>query len=431
MAISTYFERCVAKRTPFAKERLKQMENLRNGSVKTGKIFALVSAVAVMLCVGIIYIWSIFRVPVMNAMGWNNTQASLTFSIMLPLNMIGVLVGGIVCDRRGIRFVFRIGAALAVSGLYLASFVTAENSVLLYVFYAGLCGLGGGFAYVSAVACVNQWWTEHKGFAVGLTIGAYGCSTVVFSAWVNQMLSSRLGVPGTFKTLSVVFLVVFALAGWMIRNAPNGNDTPCKEASNPMDSGERQFTPKEVLATTDYYLLVVSLLCVTAPYLMLNTTIKSFGIERGLSADLAVITVMTTGIASAAGRIVSAWLTDKTSVRTVLIGLFCLTLAAMGVLSFAKGILFIVAIALVTFAYGGCAAITPFLAISFFGAKYMSSNLGLLLVSAILAGTIHPVIASGIGINGLPSNVTFLVAESIVIAGFILFRILVSRRKLV
>jgi len=410
-------------------ERMKHMGSDRYSSTRIGKILTLVSAIVVMLCVGIIYIWSIFRVPVMEFLGWNNTQASLTFSIMLPLNMIGVLVGGIVCDRRGIRIVFLIGAVFAVSGLFLTSFVTAGNSVLLYVFYAGLCGFGGGLAYASAVACVNQWWIEHKGLAVGLTIGAYGCSTVVFGAWVNQMLASQLGVSGTFKTLSLVFLIAFGLTGWMIRNAPKGNDTSSKETANPADSGRKQFTPKEVLATPDYYLLVISLICVTAPYLMLNTTIKSFGIARGLSANMAVATVMATGIASAAGRIVSAWMTDKTSVRTVLTGLFCLMLAAMGVLSVAKGILFIVAIALVTFAYGGCAAISPFLAISFFGTKYMSSNLGLLVVSAILAGIIHPIIAAGIGINGLPSNATFLVAEGIVIVGFILFRILVSRRK--
>ena len=401
----------------------------RNSSTKTGKALTLISAVAVMLCVGIIYIWSIFRVPVMEFLGWNDTQASLTFSIMLPLNMIGVMVGGIVCDRREIRIVFLTGVIFAVSGLYLASFVTAGNSALLYVFYAGLCGFGGGLAYASAVACVNQWWTEHKGLAVGLTIGAYGCSTVVFGAWVNQMLTSQLGVSGTFKALSLVFLVVFGLAGWMIRSAPKGSDASSEETANPTDSGGKQFTPKEVLTTPDYYLLVITLVCVTAPYLMLNTTIKSFGIARGLSADIAVVTVMTTGIASAAGRIVSAWMTDKTSVRTVLTGLFCLTLAAMGVLSVAKGILFIVAIALVTFAYGGCAAISPFLAISFFGTKYMSSNLGLLVVSAILAGTIHPIIAARIGINGLPSNATFAVAEGIVIVGLFLLRALVSRRK--
>ncbi|MCE5188384.1 MAG: MFS transporter [Eubacteriales bacterium] len=393
--------------------------------MKRKRILTLISAVCVQLCVGIIYIWSIFRVPVMEYFGWDSTQASLTFSIMLPLNMLGVLVGGILCDRRGIRPVVLTGAAFAVSGLYLTSLVSSANAALLYVFYAGLCGFGGGLVYASAIASVNQWWTRHKGFAVGLTIGAYGCSTVVFGAWVNRMLSSHLGVQGTFRTLSLIFLLVFAASVWMLRNAPDGVGLARSEAPDQAVVGQKQYTPQKVLATPVYYLLVICLVCLTAPYLMLNTTMKSFAVARGLTAEMAVVTVMTTGIASAAGRIISAWMTDKTSVQTVLIMLFCLALTATGVLFYASGIWFIAAIALVAFAYGGCAAITPLLAISFFGTKYMSSIMGLLIISAIIAGMAHPAIAAKISVDGLPSATTFIVMESIVLGGLILFQILI------
>ena len=411
------------------KDWKRSVESHTEDPLKQGRIFTLTSAILVQLCVGIIYIWSIFRVPVMDYLGWNNMQASLIFSIMIPMNMIGVLVGGILCDRIGIRIVVFSGGILAVSGLLLTSFVTAANGTLLYVFYSGMCGFGGGLAYASAVASVNQWWAQHKGLVVGLTIGAYGCSTVVFGAWVNYMLHSSLGVLGTFRTLAIAFLFVFGIAGWMVRNAPENPTSKSGEMPDQAVNKQKQYTPREVLSTPDYYLLVMSMVCVTAPYLMLNTTIKSFGMVRGLTADMAVVTVMITGIASALGRIVSAWMTDKTSVKTVLTALFCLTLVAMGALAFVGGVWFIVAIALVTFAYGGCAAISPILAISFFGTKYMSSNMGLLLVSAIIAGTVFPSIAARIGVDGLPSNTTFIVAVSIVLTGLVVFRVLIRARE--
>jgi len=151
---------------------------MKRFSYRTKKICALVGSAAIQLCVGIIYIWSIFRVPVMEYLGWDSAKASLTFSIMFPLNMAGVIAGGLLCDRIGHLRVIGAGGALAVAGLLLASLVTKNSAALLYVFYSGMCGIGGGLCYAAAIVNANRWWPERKGLATGITVGAYGCSTV-------------------------------------------------------------------------------------------------------------------------------------------------------------------------------------------------------------------------------------------------------------
>jgi len=393
---------------------------MKRFSYRTKKICALVGSAAIQLCVGIIYIWSIFRVPVMEYLGWDSAKASLTFSIMFPLNMAGVIAGGLLCDRIGHLRVIGAGGALAVAGLLLASLVTKNSAALLYVFYSGMCGIGGGLCYAAAIVNANRWWPERKGLATGITVGAYGCSTVLFGALVDFILSTRLGVSGTFRLLAFVFFIVFALAAIPMRLQPAAECAAETEEKAVRRSLRRQYSPGEVLASPRYYLLLACMICVTAPYLMLNASIKSFGIARGLNVDVALLAVMLTGVASMAGRLISAWLTDKVSVYLVVCGLLCVMFTAMGVLSVAGGAGFIVALSLVAFAFGGGAGITPILASFFFGERYMSSNMGLLMVSAVAGGIVFPALAVQIGENGLPSQTTFLVAEILEAAGLVL-----------
>ena len=55
----------------------------------------LVLGVILLLFLGLIYGWSIFRSPLQSEFGWTDSQASLTFSISMMTFCLGGLVGGI------------------------------------------------------------------------------------------------------------------------------------------------------------------------------------------------------------------------------------------------------------------------------------------------------------------------------------------------
>lgn len=388
-------------------------------SERANRYLALAGGVVIQIFVGIIYIWSIFQEPVIEYFGWSHSGAALTFSIMLPMNVLGVIAGGILNDRKGARFVLHMGGILMTAGLLLSSLVPKSQPWLLYVFYAGMGGFGGGLAYNATVSCAQKWWLDKKGLAGGIIVCAYGMSTVVFTPIVNALLGEGgPGVKATFRILALIFAVIVLTAGWFIVN-PSDEYMARFVRQKAELKGQRQYTPSEVVRSKKYYLLLLCLLCLTSGYLMLNPMLKSLGQLRGLSEQIAVASVMITGLASAIGRLTAAWLSDKIGGGRVLLLLYTITIISVLLLWHIQGNMFILLIALVTYAYGGCAGVTPILATDFFGTKYMSSNFGLVMVSVMISGIIYPTLGSFVSPGGYPTSGTFLIPAVLCVVGVV------------
>ena len=396
------------------------MQKLKEGN----RYLALAGGVVIQLFVGIIYIWSIFQGPIIEYFGWTHSGAALTFSVMLPMNVLGVIAGGMLNDRKGARFVLYLGGILMTAGLLLSSFIPKEQPWLLYITYAGMGGFGGGLAYNATVSCAQKWWLDKKGLAGGIIICAYGMSTVVFTPVVDMLLGeSGVGVQNTFRILALIFVIILLTAGGFIVN-PNKEYIEMISDSNTELKGKRQYTPGEVLRSWKYYFLIICLLSLTAGYLMLNPMLKSLGEMRGLSEEIALIGVMITGLASAFGRLTAAWLSDKIGCTKVMLFLYTVTMISVLLLWRIQGNLFIVLIAFVAYAYGGCAGVTPILATDFFGIKYMSSNFGLVMVSVMISGIIYPFLGSIVSPGGEASVATFLIPAVLCMVGCVFLSVL-------
>lgn len=396
----------------------KSMKNLTSGN----RYLALAGGVVVQLFVGIIYIWSIFQGPVIEHFGWTHGGAALTFSFMLPMNVLGVIAGGVLNDRKGARFVLHMGGILMTAGLLLSSAIPTGRPWLLYITYAGMGGFGGGLAYNATVSCAQKWWLDKKGLAGGIIICAYGMSTVVFTPVVNMLLGADgAGVRGTFRILAAVFAVIVLTVGWFVVN-PTEAYMESHMRQHEAWREKKQYKPREVLASKRYYMLLVCLLCLTPAYLMLNPIIKSLGQMRGLPEKIAVISVMITGLASACGRLTAAWLSDKIGCIKVVLMLYTTTIASVLLLWHMRGNMFIVLIALIAYAYGGCAGVTPILATDFFGTTYMSSNFGLVMVSVMISGIVYPTLGTAVSPGGIPTAPAFLIPALLCVIGCVVLR---------
>lgn len=60
----------------------------------------LILGVALLLCLGLIYAWSVFRAPLEEEFGWSKAQTSVTFSISMMMFCLGGLVSGIVTGKK-------------------------------------------------------------------------------------------------------------------------------------------------------------------------------------------------------------------------------------------------------------------------------------------------------------------------------------------
>ena len=113
-----------------------------------GKLLrAVAGCLVVQLCVGILYLWSVFKQSAITHFGWENGAVNLVASYMLLSFCFGGLVGGILQDRIGSKPVCIAGVALFGTGILTSSFLPATAPIaLFYLTYCLLAGMGTGFA---------------------------------------------------------------------------------------------------------------------------------------------------------------------------------------------------------------------------------------------------------------------------------------------
>lgn len=384
---------------------------------RENKVMPLVSGAIIQLCIGIIYIWSIFQPAVMEYYSWSADNASVTFSIMLATFVLGIVVGGRLNDKKGPRLVVFLGGLMFCAGIFLSSLVPQDMPWLIYLFYGGMAGFGVGAAYTSTISCAQKWFMDKKGFATGVIVCTFGASTVVFTPIVNTLLKD-VGVSQTFLTLSIIFLVIILIFGWFVKN-PSRKYMDSFALQLPDLSTQKQFTPLEVLRAKPYYLILFGMILLTPAYFIINPLLKSLGELRNLTEAAALAGVMVTGIASAAGRLIAPWLSDRIGRRNVLFLLYIITLVCVLMLTFAQSYLFIVLIAFIAFAFGGSAGVFPAVTADYFGIKNNGVNYGLVMIGFAISGLLFPAIAKIVSVDGIPSAWTFIIPGAACVIGII------------
>ena len=352
-------------------------------SGKSKMLAAVIGCLVVQLCVGILYVWSVFKQPAINFFGWEAGSVNLVASFMLFCFCFGNLLGGILQDRIGPKPVCIIGVCLFGGGILISSFLPATTPIVLfYVTYCLIAGMGSGFAYGAMLSCMQKWFPHKRGFASGLGASAFGLSTVVFSPVISALLGA-MALSRAFLILSILFLVV-GLVACMFISLPDqtylaGLNLPV--AASPAAGADHSKTLAQAIKTLPFWLLFLGCFLYNGTWNMLTPLIKGLGMERGLTEGLAVLCVSLTGVTNAAGRLLMASLSDKLGRINTLNILCAMTLLCGLLLIFVGGPAYLVVVLITAFAYGGPAAINPATSTDFFGPKYSGTNYGVIMMA--------------------------------------------------
>ncbi|MDR3283414.1 MAG: OFA family MFS transporter [Candidatus Methanoplasma sp.] len=384
----------------------------------------LASGMLIQLCAGIIYLWSVFKNPVaVNLGGWDTTMVS---SAMLVSFVGGILIGGTIMDRIGVRPTCVAGSLLMSMGILLSAFVNSDAPFLMYVTYSIMGGFGVGTIYTCTVSPIQKWFFDKRGFATGLMIFAFGFSLVVFAPLVRYLIDTQ-GVSNTFLILGGVFAIVCTVASLMMRNPPaNYATSPNKTA---VLSAQKQYTTREMLRRPSFYLIALSLFFVLSTYFMLNPYFLGLGEDRGLSSDLATAGVMVTGICSAAGRLGINWLSDKISRTTSVLLISAISAAGAVAAIFAHDLFFIVTIAAVSFAFGGIAGVSSTITADHFGTKNMGTNYGFVMLGYAASALVFMQLCKSLSDNGHGSFTAPLIIATAACIGSLICALLLRTQK--
>ena len=91
------------------------------------------AAVVMQLCLGAVYGWSVFKIPLMRAHGWAETSVQLNFTLSVAFLGLGTIIGGLWQDRVGPRRVATVAGVLYGLGYILAAFAASHSSLTGHV----------------------------------------------------------------------------------------------------------------------------------------------------------------------------------------------------------------------------------------------------------------------------------------------------------
>ena len=378
------------------------------------RYLVLISGMIIQFCAGVIYMWSIFKKPVTEYLDWNSGDAALTASIMMVAFVIGMLMGGRTQDKFGPQKTVFIGSLVMSAGIIATAFVTSTTPELIYLTYGIIGGGGIGIVYSCTVAVVQKYFPDKRGFATGCMVGAFGFSLVFFSPLAEYMLSN-IGVPATFETFGVAFLIICMISSIFLVNPPEGYTVP-GAANTSARKTQKQYTPGEMTRTRSFYLIFISLFFVLPAYFILNPILVDLGSERGI--EMASIAVMLTGAFSASGRLFITWLSDRIGRTNGLFTIILMTAIGIAVLTFAEGILFLACVALVAFAFGGASGVYAATTADRFGTQNMGTNYGIISLALGASALIFNIVSKMTSGNG-DYTISFTIATVTCIIAFI------------
>ena len=390
--------------------------------MSTAQKKVLVSGSIITFCLGIIYVWSIFQLPVMRLYGWSSADAAFTFNIMLVSFVLGILFGGKMQDKTGPRPVVLTSGILFAGGIFLASIIPAAYSWLFYVVYGGIAGFGVGLGFGSIIPCVQKWFPQKKGFAAGIIVCSFGASAIVVGPLAN-LLIGLLGLAVTFRIFAICFFAIIITFVWFIKNPET---TPAQNAdTDAFKAVQQQYPPRKTLKIRNFYFILLCMMFLVAAFFILSPMIKIFATDIGMSDPLAVVCVMVSGIASAAGGFVFPAISDTKGRKFSIYLMFIITLAACILMLFLQNILFyIIFVALISFCYGGPGGVFPVLVGDYYGTRNMGANYGIIMLGFAASALLFPFLARFIQRDDPATFLVFIIPIVTCVAGLVLLRVI-------
>src|ERR1700761_83563 len=194
------------------------------------------AALAVHLCIGQVYAFSTFNLPLTKLIGitqsapddWKQTQVVWIFSVAIAVLGSSAALFGRWVEKSGPRKSM-FGAALCFAGGFLVSAVGIKTHQLwiIYLGYGVLGGCGLGIGYISPVSTLIKWFPARQGMATGMAIMGFGGGALI-AAPLSVLLMKHFstaasnGVMETFVTMGVIYFMFMMIGVVTVRVPADG-----------------------------------------------------------------------------------------------------------------------------------------------------------------------------------------------------------------
>ena len=375
------------------------------------------AALAVHLCIGQAYAFSVFNGPLTKVIGitqsapgdWSLTTLGWIFSLAIVFLGLSAAFAGKWLEHVGPRRTM-LTAACCFGGGFLVSAlgVWLHQIALLYLGYGVIGGIGLGLGYVSPVSTLIRWFPDRRGMATGMAIMGFGGGAMIAAplsvALMNHFKSATsVGVAETFVVLGIAYFISMTIGAMAIR-VPPADWKPAGWV--PPDTSHKMITRNHVhidraLTTPQFYLVwLVLFLNVTAGIGILGqaSVMIQESFKNTVSASAAAGFVGLLSLFNMGGRFVWASSSDKLGRKNTYYVFFALgALLYYLVPSFAQSgniALFVLSYCVILSMYGGGFSTVPAYLADLFGTAFVGGIHGRLLTAWAAAGVAGPVLVN-------------------------------------
>ncbi|MEA1647699.1 OFA family MFS transporter [Nitrospirillum sp. BR 11164] len=207
------------------------------------------AALAIHLCIGMVYGFSVFWVPLTQALGitqpvvcgdlglwadlvtttcdWRRADVQMLFTIcIIFLGSSAALWGGWL-ERVGPRKAGVAAACCWCGGMAVAAVGIIVHQLWLVWLSGVIGGVGLGLGYISPVSTLIKWFPDRRGMATGMAIMGFGGGAMIGSPLANMLMNhfkgpNDVGVWQTFLVMAALYFLVMLAGAFGYRVPPAG-----------------------------------------------------------------------------------------------------------------------------------------------------------------------------------------------------------------
>lgn len=370
---------------------------MKQNSLSRRPLYLAVGVFSMLFC-GVLYAWSILKVPFKESFGYSDSELALNFTLTMCFFCLGAFFGSLICKSAGVRATLCISAALVLVGFSATGLLgdTAPH-VLLYLCYAVCAGTGIGISYNVIVSTVNAYFPDKKGFSSGCLMMGFGISTLLLGSLISSLFASEsFGAKKTYVLLGVLIGTVIFISALILRRPDRDTvfPTPKKTAERKLSEcfEPRDYTTREMLSSFTFYRVFVLMAFITAVGNSVISFARDMMISVGAVPALATALVGVLSVCNGIGRILTGAAYDAFGRRITMLGSSILTIiAAIAALvgsAHSSLALCIVGLCLSGISYGSCPTLTSAFTASFYGQAHFAVNYSLTNFNLIAAAFI-------------------------------------------
>ncbi|UIK05051.1 OFA family MFS transporter [Neorhizobium galegae] len=443
------------------------------------------AALAIHLCIGMAYGFSVFWLPLSRALGtaqdpscaslnlisalfttscnWRVADLGWIYTLFFVLLGCSAAIWGGWLERVGPRKAGFVSACCWCGGIIVAAIGVMTHQLWLMWIGAGVIGgVGLGLGYISPVSTLIKWFPDRRGMATGMAIMGFGGGAMIGAPLANLLMNyfktdASVGVWQTFVCMAVIYFC-FMIGGAFGYRIPPAGWRP--EGWTPPVSKTTMITTKHVhlrdAHKTKQFWMIWLVLCLNvsagigvigmaSPMLqeifagsligLPNLTFSQ--LDTGQKAQIATIAAGFAGLLSLfniGGRFFWASLSDKIGRKNTYYTFFVLgivlyalapTLADMG-----NKALFVLAFGVILSMYGGGFATIPAYLADIFGTQFVGAIHGRLLTAWATAGILGPVVVNYIReaqlTAGVPAGPALYTGTMYILAGMLVLGLIAN-----